>query len=208
MIRFLGDWIRNIALFIIFAVFLEMLMPDNSFKKYIHILLGLVLMLILTKPITSFLLKDFSLEDMIEINELEVERQTILKEKNIIQSNQNHLIIDTYKDKLSMQIKKLIESNTDYTSNVIHIMINEDTNSEDYGTIEELKIQVTDKQSGSPEMSTIEPIKPITIHTKTKKDNRINDSYRDIETEKNIKNLLINFYNLSGDNIHIIVQKK
>ncbi|HOA80015.1 MAG TPA: stage III sporulation protein AF, partial [Defluviitaleaceae bacterium] len=207
MIDFLGNWLRNIAFFIIFTVFLDMLMPDSSFRSYIRMLLALILILIVTKPISSLVVKSASIANAVEINELELERQTILKESKMIQSKQNDLIIERYKDTVSMQIGKLIETNSNYSPQTIEIIIDEDRESESFGEINELKILLVDKEELSKGKNNIEAVKPIKIDTKIEKEKKLENAIEDRELEKNIKNLLINFYNLSIDNIHITVQK-
>ena len=112
-----------------------MLMPDSSFRSYIRMLLALILILIVTKPISSLVVKSASIANAVEINELELERQTILKESKMIQSKQNDLIIERYKDTVSMQIGKLIETNSNYSPQTIEIIIDEDRESESFGKL-------------------------------------------------------------------------
>src|SRR5699024_3807142 len=46
-----NDWITQIVLFILLGTVIELLLPDNRMKKYVNLILGLLLLLILTKPI-------------------------------------------------------------------------------------------------------------------------------------------------------------
>jgi hypothetical protein len=106
-----------------------------------------------------------------------------------------------------MQIGKLIETNSNYSPQTIEIIIDEDRESESFGEINELKILLVDKEELSKGKNNIEAVKPIKIDTKIEKEKKLENAIEDRELEKNIKNLLINFYNLSIDNIHITVQK-
>ena len=184
MIDYLGNWLRNIAFFIIFTVFLEMLMPDGSFRKYIRMLLSLILILILTRPVGSFLLEASSVADRTIINELEFERQSILKETIVFQEKQDDLIIETYKEKLEMQIIKLIESNSHYSPQVIEIQINEDRSSQNFGAIEAIKILLTEKEDHNARDNTIGVVKPIHINTSIKNENKTENSNINPEIEK------------------------
>lgn len=209
MIILFGDWIRNIALFVIFSALIELLMPENHFRKYIHMILGLILMLILIRPITSiFWGKHNTFENLIEINQLEMDRQSILKQSSDIASKQEELIFETYKINLGEQIRKLIEKNTDLIVNDITIIVNEDKKDKEYGVIQAVDMTVAKKEETNSKVIGIVPIKPIEINTNKKEKQNKKEAVQENEMEKNIKKLLINFYNLSSDNIYITVQKK
>lgn len=47
----LSDWISQIIIFIFIGSILELIIPNNSMKRYVHIVVGLILLLILIKPI-------------------------------------------------------------------------------------------------------------------------------------------------------------
>ena len=181
-------------------------MPDSSFRSYIRMLLALILILIVTKPISSLVVKSAPIANAVEINNWNWKGRQFLRSK-MIQSKQNDLIIERYKDTVSMQIGKLIETNSNYSPQTIEIIIDEDRESESFGEINELKILLVDKEELSKGKNNIEAVKPIKIDTKIEKEKKLENAIEDRELEKNIKNLLINFYNLSIDNIHITVQK-
>src|SRR5699024_12872035 len=46
-----SDWITQIVLFILLGTVIELLLPDTRMKKYVNLILGLLLLLILSKPI-------------------------------------------------------------------------------------------------------------------------------------------------------------
>ncbi|NLK20923.1 MAG: stage III sporulation protein AF [Epulopiscium sp.] len=207
MITLFGSWMKNIALFVILSSFVEMLMPEKNYKKYIHMMQGLILILIIIKPITGLFFSNQKLEDLIELNQLEMERRDILTQGSMIATQQDALIIETYKGKISEQIAKLIENNSDYKAKNIEVFVSEDRDDEDYGNIKEIRLTIDNKNTNSKNKR-IKPINPVKINTKKENKENTKSSLEDTQLEKNIKNLIINFYNLSSDNIHITVQKK
>lgn len=50
-VSILSDWVTQIIIFILIGTILELVIPNNSMKRYIHIVVGLILLLILVKPI-------------------------------------------------------------------------------------------------------------------------------------------------------------
>ena len=59
MLEAFSAYIKNIAVFTLFAAFAELLMPENNFKKYLHFVLGLLLLTAVLKPMFSLLGTDF-----------------------------------------------------------------------------------------------------------------------------------------------------
>lgn len=55
----LVDWIRNLILIIIFAGFLQLLIPGNSFHRYIRVVMGFFIIVTLLHPLLNFLQLDF-----------------------------------------------------------------------------------------------------------------------------------------------------
>lgn len=209
MITLIGEWIRKIALFVIFSALIEILMPESHFRKYIHMILGFVLMLMLIRPITYIFFdnKDIFI-NLVEINQLEMERQSIARQSSIIESKQEELILDTYKSNLGEQIEKLIESNTNVDVGNIKLYVNEDKSDKSYGILQKVELTIIKNQETGSTTAEIEPIQPIKININHSDKENKKQTRKEDELEKNIKNLLISFYNLSGDNIHITVQKK
>lgn len=50
----LTGWLRQLITIIIVASFIEMLAPDNSLKKTVKLVIGLVVMVVLLQPLTRF----------------------------------------------------------------------------------------------------------------------------------------------------------
>lgn len=50
----LYDWVTNIILFILIATIIELLLPSNQFKKYVHFVFGLLFLLLLAQPLFYF----------------------------------------------------------------------------------------------------------------------------------------------------------
>lgn len=51
MIEAFTAYIKTIAAFTLFAAFAEMLMPDNSFKKYLQLIMGIMLLSVVLMPL-------------------------------------------------------------------------------------------------------------------------------------------------------------
>src|SRR5690625_2577862 len=64
----ISNWVIQIIIFIIIASIVDLMIPANKMKKYVHLAFGLLLLLIFTKP----LLYIFSLDMESEIQKAEM----------------------------------------------------------------------------------------------------------------------------------------
>ena len=83
MIEDLSYWVKNIIYIIFFIVFLEILLPNNSMRKYVKVVGGLLVMVVILSPLTKFINKEINLSDVIAKNIIDIE-QVDLKSKNTL----------------------------------------------------------------------------------------------------------------------------
>lgn len=62
MIELLKVWVTNITIAIFFITAVEMILPDNSMKKYAKFVLGLMLIVVIINPIMKVFDKGFNLD--------------------------------------------------------------------------------------------------------------------------------------------------
>lgn len=58
-VDFLANYIKNILLCVIFSICIEMIFPNDKYKKYINLISGLILILVITSPIKNFYSRHF-----------------------------------------------------------------------------------------------------------------------------------------------------
>ncbi len=62
MLEAFSAYIKNIAVFTLFVAFAELLMPENNFKKYLSIVMGLLLLTAVLKPMLLIFQRGSDLE--------------------------------------------------------------------------------------------------------------------------------------------------
>lgn len=102
----ISTWITQIIIFLIIGSIIELLLPNNSLKRYVNIIIGLLLLLMFTKPLFYL----FSVDISKEINQMEHylsdgDKQTNIDysldmQKTDIQSGQDAYILKEMKDQL------------------------------------------------------------------------------------------------------------
>ncbi|MEJ8776500.1 stage III sporulation protein AF [Pseudogracilibacillus sp. ICA-222130] len=53
--QYIVDWVTQIIIFIFIGTIIQILLPENQFRKYVEIVLGLFLLLIFLQPIVSLM---------------------------------------------------------------------------------------------------------------------------------------------------------
>ncbi len=106
---FLTEWLTNIILFILLATILELLLPNSSMERYVKMVLGLLLLVMILNPLLSIFSKDvdawFSdLKFHETISSSEVEN-SIEKKKIEILSGQRAYI----SEQVAVQMKRQVE---------------------------------------------------------------------------------------------------
>lgn len=105
----LNEWVGNIVIFILVAVILELLVPNTQLQKYVKMVVGLLLILLLLSP----LLKIFSIEPEQIFESMKTEQtvskdileKNMNKQKNEIQAAQSAYI----EEQMAVQLKRQVE---------------------------------------------------------------------------------------------------
>ena len=52
---FLYDWVKNLAVFLIFISIIRNLLPKNHYEKYVKLFTGMLVILLVLQPLSGFL---------------------------------------------------------------------------------------------------------------------------------------------------------
>lgn len=66
MIQSLREWLISVCTAVFFVIAVEMILPDNSMKKYCKFVLGLILIIVFINPIIKIFNKDFNINSYTE----------------------------------------------------------------------------------------------------------------------------------------------
>ncbi|QOR65430.1 stage III sporulation protein AF [Cytobacillus suaedae] len=107
--EFLANWITNIILFILLATIVEMLLPNSSMQKYVKMVVGLLLIVIILTPLFQLLTQDFeqtfaSLRVSPQNEEKNIENLIEIKKKEIQASNRAYIL-----EEMAVQMKTEVE---------------------------------------------------------------------------------------------------
>lgn len=140
MTEFFRSWIMNIVSAIIFVVFVEMVITTEKFKKYVKLVTGLVLMIIIINPIVTLFNKDFSLDSLTIQSFNSFEQKDIQSKAPQLDDMKNAQIAVIFKQKLTEQVRDQILRIQEIEDVKASIVIDENPNSKTFGEIHEIEI--------------------------------------------------------------------
>ncbi|SCY98626.1 stage III sporulation protein AF [Alkaliphilus peptidifermentans] len=203
--NFLREWITTILSVIIFVTFVEILLPNSNNRKYINVIIGLLVMLVILKPVMGVLNQGLTIGDGILKNTNEIELMTMQNRVSNIQYNQNESIILIYKNDLKEQMKGRIEKQLGYSVYDIEIEIEEETN-ENFGVIKGIAIIVKEESTEAPKDGIQEVVVNVAISQEN--NNKINRKSIMLDNGgEEIKKDFSQFYQVAEEDIIVSVLK-
>lgn len=128
MIEFLSSWAQGIIVAVIIATLIEMILPNNSSKKYVKVVIGMYILFTIVSPI----IKKVGGKD-INLNTINIEKyeQQIAKSDNTIsrkfEDNNTRSIKDIYVSNLKADISAKLKEKG-YEIDISDIQIKDDEN--------------------------------------------------------------------------------
>ncbi|HLR08221.1 MAG TPA: stage III sporulation protein AF [Bacillota bacterium] len=197
----LNQWVSQIIIFVLLATIIDLLIPATSMKKYIKFVVGLILILILLKPI--FHLFDMNIRETIEASlaqldqdqgELNKTEKLLKMQKKEIEASQDAYILEQMAVQLTDIAEKPLLKQHQAVIKTIDFEFN-DSGDFNYDNLDEVIVYV---EESADEEGSVKVVEDITINTNTPL-NREED-----EIGGEIKHLLQDVWEISGDKITVI----
>ncbi|MFC4558778.1 stage III sporulation protein AF [Virgibacillus kekensis] len=167
------QWVTQIIIFLLVASLIDLLIPATSMKKYIKLVVGLILVLIFLKPI--FMLFDFNAQDALERSFAQIEGEAMEAEqvenltkiqKKEIQASQTAYILE----EMAVQLKDLAEAplQEEYQAAITHIDFRfSDESNPTYESLKEVIVFLQESSMGEGAVNAVDDVvintdKPVT----------------------------------------------
>jgi stage III sporulation protein AF len=102
-------WMQNLAFFFIFMTAILNCLPVDQYRKYVQFFLGLVLMLVLCRPLLQLLNLDQSLSDTLSSLILEQEADNSRNSMFSVEGIQEEMLNQAYEQEIGSQIRTMLE---------------------------------------------------------------------------------------------------
>lgn len=161
---YLASWIQQLVLTVILATFIDLLLPNNTMQRYVRLVMGLVILMLILSPLLSLLQRDWSLEDLMSQGQAatrgELESLPLIQEKaGTLMEKQDEWVSETVKTRIERNIRDGIEQQFDVA--VIGVTASLSESGEHTG-VDSVRVTL-DPGAHPPGQGEIEPVKPVSI---------------------------------------------
>jgi len=146
--------VRNIAIVILLASFLELLLPNSSMRRFIQLVMGLFVLMAILAPVAALLERPLAFEipawTQTQSNDVSQELVQVFEQGNSLREKGQQTALEGYKKVVERQAKALALT----VRGVERVSVG--VSAKPTGVIEQLQVQIGIEDSAIP------PIKPVT----------------------------------------------
>lgn len=195
------EWIRNIVIYMILNTLILNVFGDSNYKKYIQLVTGMILVVIVISPVIKFLRVSDRVEDLFHAQVYAVDVSDFKSQLKTMEEGQTDFVYREYKERIVSQVEDMI-SDYDLCVKESDIIFETDENCDEFGEIKSMAFVLSPKEEKKEATRERISIKKVML-SKKEQETSVNIPS---PTEINIKNELSDFYNIEGDNINISIQ--
>lgn len=204
----ISNWIKNIVFYMILNTIIMNLLGNSRYKKYVSIISGLILVMIVITPLLKILHLDDELDYNIRSNEFAVEAADFKNSLSLMEKSKIDLIFKDYKEKMRSQVDEIAWSQGLYLV-TFNIDLDNDPDSEGFGEIVSMDLVLSERlieDVDNKKEIIIEEVRISKIKPNEKNDLDFQEKfYSPAEIKMKIK--LSDFYNIPTDNINISIER-
>jgi len=199
--------VQNLIIIVVLAVFLEMLLPIGDMKKYVRMVMGLMVIVAVLQALNGFsgggLFKEIE-EYAFRSPPEEIKKMNILEQGRGIEGENRKKALEQYRKGIERQVSSLAAVDGKIKATAVNVKLQDDPSKKDFGKIIEVNLLIG-KGEGQTEGG-VKPVEPVTVKVGQEK---TGFSEGDItppeysEAARRAADKVANFYNLSPDNISI-----
>jgi stage III sporulation protein AF len=199
----LSAWIKHIILLILFATFLELLIPNNDYKKFIKVIMGLLLLLAVLQPVLDIVDRswDNTAATTVTGSKIGETKTEIANHSAKFQNERDRVALEQYKKELTKQVRVLAGSIAGIMDVRAEIVLNENKGEKNYSTIKKITIYAKPGRE-SKNTAAVNSVKQVEISMKTK--SMTPAAVLDDQHKEHIKKVVTEFYHLNPEQIEVI----
>lgn len=204
MISAVSQWIRQIVMVVMFAAFVDFLIPEHNFLRYVKVFLGLLVMITIINPLIPLFHNGLTFDEIPIIYEDYVENQSIASMSEILNEKNSEIAITEYKSNLEKYLFEKITELTSYNVKNIAVEVDEDLSSKNFGKIKQISIALRKRISEDKSFKEKISIEKIKIgDNPSESSDFIENPNREF---KEIINYLTSTFDISENNIYMSLE--
>jgi len=193
MIDVFTSWVKHIIFVVLFASFLELLLPNSSMQRFVRVIMGLFIMLSILNPIINVLQNHLTPNQVPVLSGSSEGSTVILDNAKNVALQREQLSAEIYKKELAQQIKVMITNLDGVADAKVVVDTNQSNNNKLRNTINSIIVYVTMGNSANNSK-----IPKVSIGQESVRTADLN-----IELQNKIKRLISEIYQLPKEIIEI-----
>lgn len=203
--------VKSIVIYLILVTVVMNLLGNSTYKKYVGIFTGMVLIILVITPVMTFLKADNKMNHYLDFHYRNEENKSLIHEMDVAKEQQVTEVIEEYKKTVEEEITSIIMQ-YDFHPVSIQTKIEEDIESNEFGQIRFLEIVLSREETNQEEellkdKIEIDPVERVDLDNKEKHSSVAKRSIVFLET-KDLKQELSRLYHLKPENTTISIQER
>lgn len=205
------EWVWQITCYLIFITVLMNLLPKKSYEKYIRLFAGMILILLVIKPVTGAFRLDEKMALLFENITFQEEAEEFRRQLSHMEKERLHALVDQYENQAEKDVAAMAEAAGLRVSEV-NVEVDRNPEEDSYGRILSIVIEVTENRKAEREngIVSVEPVE-ISISgeelgTSSQEDNRpafASPIKARPEEEKALKRRIADYYGMEERHVEI-----
>lgn len=199
--------VQNLIIIVVLAVFLEMLLPMGDMRKYVRMVMGLMVIVAVIQALNGIsgggFFKEIE-EYAFRIPTEEVKKMNILEQGRGIEGENRKRALEQYRKGIERQVSSLASVDGRLKTIAVDVKLQDDPSKKDFGRIMEVNLLIG---KGEGEMDGgVKPVEPVTVKVNREKTDFTEGDIPPPEYSEDAKRAadkVANFYNLSPDHIRV-----
>lgn len=194
MLDSIKSLVSNLSVIVIIGVIVDIIMPKSSYRKYSKFVFGLILVLVILKPILNIVSSGEDLSNLVLLDGVRIEESLLVKQTEHYKMDQDKQIDKIYKQNLEASIASNLNAAFNLKNTEVNLSFYNDDDKQSSKRIYSIDI-LTEKQNNT------ESIEPIIIDLQGQSKS-VASLFNDKEI-KSIKNFLRELYDIDNELISI-----
>lgn len=194
MLDSIKSLVSNLSVIVIIGVIVDIIMPKSSYRKYSKFVFGLILVLVILKPILNIVSSGEDLSNLVLLDGVRIEESLLVKQTEHYKMDQDKQIDKIYKQNLEASIASNLNAAFNLKNTEVNLSFYNDDDRQSSKRIYSIDI-LTEKQNNT------ESIEPIIINLQGQSKS-VASLFNDKEI-KSIKNFLRELYDMDNELISI-----
>jgi stage III sporulation protein AF len=210
-VEIIRSLVQNLIVIIILAVFLEMFLPDGEMRKYVKMVMGLLIIVAVVQAVGNLIHWDYAVDiPALTTQGEQVKYSEIMEACKNISEDQEQKALDEYSNGIARQVMALARANDRVSLLGVVVKVQTERSEPGYGQLKEMVLTVGRKNESNDSQdqgAAVKRVEPVIVGVRASPEGQDKSAERPPEEAvAGLVTTLANFYNLSPESIKVNYQ--